>query len=113
MIVISDSSVVVSALISPKGSVASIFKEKSKLQFTAPSVLFEEIEKHYSKIAKASPLNNKELKAEIAFYKNRIEIIDVLEIPEKHLQTAFKIVAGVDFNDIYFVALNRYKGYKI
>jgi len=47
MIVITDSNIIVSALISSAGVVASIFKEKSNLQFIAPTQLLEEVNEHW------------------------------------------------------------------
>ena len=50
MIVIADSNIIISALITPQGAVSSIFKAKINLQFITVEYLFEEIETHFEKI---------------------------------------------------------------
>lgn len=50
MIVISDSNIIFSTIITPKGIIASILSEVTKIQLIAPSYLLEEIEKHSNKI---------------------------------------------------------------
>lgn len=64
MIVITDSNIIISALISPSGVVSSIFKEKSNFQFTAPDFLKDEIDFHWRKIEQHTPLSHNELKKE-------------------------------------------------
>ncbi len=51
MILIADSNIIVSALISPKGEIAKILKDKSNIQFIAPDYMFMEIEAHWDKKA--------------------------------------------------------------
>ena len=113
MIVITDSNILFSALISPNVAINKIPKSKSNLQFFAPSYLFEEVNNHFSKIEELSPLNSKQLKSEIILFKNRIKIIETKSIPKKFYLEAYEIVIDIDFDDVFFVALNRYKHYKI
>lgn len=113
MIVITDSNIIFSALITPNGTVAQILRAKSKLQFFAPSYLFEEVNRHLAKIEELSPLNRRQLKAEIRAFKESITIIETKDIPKKYYLEAYDIVIDIDFDDVFFVALNRYKHYKI
>ena len=46
MIVITDSNIIISALIKPNGIIAKVFKSKSQIQFYAPSFLKDEIYEH-------------------------------------------------------------------
>jgi len=62
MILITDSNILVSALIKPKGTTASILKQKSNLQFTAPDYIFEELKEHWNKVVASSDLTEKQLK---------------------------------------------------
>jgi len=113
MIVITDSNIIFSALITPNGTVAQILRAKSKLQFFAPSYLFEEVNNHLDKIEELSPLNRRQLKAEIKAYKEAITVIETKDIPKKYYLEAYDIVIDIDFDDVFFVALNRYTHYKI
>jgi predicted nucleic acid-binding protein len=113
MIVITDSNIIISALIKPNGVVAKVFKSKSQIQFYAPSFLKDEILEHFSKIVKLSGLTKKEIQIQLNYYFNRIKFIDISNIPKKYILDAFDIVSDIDPDDVFFVALNRYKKYQI
>jgi len=113
MIVIADSNIIISALINPVGSIATIFKEKSNIQFIAPDYLLEEVYEHWSKISKISSLSKKELIKELDFYKKRISFIEIEKIPKKHVVKSYDIVKDIDPDDFHFLALHLYKKHKI
>jgi len=113
MIVIADSNIIISALISPRGSIAYIFKEKSNIQFIAPDYLLEEVYEHWSKISKTSSLSRLELIKEFDFYKKRIVFTNVENIPKNHKLKAYEIVKDIDKYDTPFVSLYLYKKHKI
>jgi len=113
MIVIADSNIVISALISPTGSIASIFKEKSNIQFIAPDYLLVEVYEHWNKISKISPLSKKELVKEFDFYRKRISFVEIEKISNKYLNKAYEILKDIDPNDFYFLALYLYKKHKV
>ena len=101
MILITDSNLIISALITPNGAIASIIKAKHNFQFIAPDFVFEEIDEHWDKIKVLSLLSDKELKAELLFYRNLIKVYDQ------------KIVRDVDPEDVFFIALHLHTGHKI
>jgi len=113
MIAITDSNIIFSALINPKGKVSLIFKSKSNIQFIAPRYIIEEIKNHFDKILNFSTLEKKNLKNELEIILSRIAIIETSDIPRKHIFEAVRIVSDIDFDDVFFVALNRYKKHKI
>lgn len=113
MIVITDSNEIISALIKSKGVVASIFNSKSNLQFVAPEYIIVEIRSHYRKIENLSDLNKRQLKLEFESLLSKIKVVSLKEIPRKHIFEAYEIVKDIDIDDLFFVALNRYTGYKI
>jgi predicted nucleic acid-binding protein len=113
MIIIADSNIIFSALITPNGVVASIFSEKSNLQFLAPSFLFEELDSHIDKIVELSSLSKREIVEKIKSFKKRITLVDTLQIPKKYRTEAIDIVADIDVDDTSFVALNRYTRHKL
>ena len=113
MIVITDSNIIVSALIKPNGTVAKIFKAKSQLQFYAPSFLKTEISNHLDKIMTATNFSKKELQQELNYYFEKITFIDISNIPKKHIIDAYLVVSDIDADDVFFVALNFYKKHKL
>jgi len=113
MIIITDSNIIVSALISPNGSPASIFKEKSNLQFIAPDYMLEEVMNHWNIIVKYSLLSLRELFEELNYYKTRITFIKTKNIPSNIAKEAYKIVKDIDGDDADFVALHLYQKHKL
>lgn len=113
MILITDSNILISALITPNGVIASILKERSNLQFTAPDYIFEELAEHWQKVVELSELTEKQLKAELKFYKEKIKLSYVKDIPNKTLMNAFDLVKDIDEDDTFFIALHLHTGYKI
>lgn len=113
MIVITDSNLIVSALIAPNGVVSSIFKQKSKIQFLAPTFLKDEIFVHWNKIVYHTPLSEENLKTEWLFLQKRIKFIDVKDISDEIINKSFEIVRDIDPEDIFFVALHFYINHKI
>lgn len=113
MILVTDSNLIFSALISPNGIVASVFKEKSQLQFLAPDYLKEEVKFHWKKIATHTSLSIKELNEEWRFLQNRIKFIDAEVISDKIIDNAYEIVNDIDPKDILFVALHFYTKHKL
>jgi len=100
-------------LISPNGSVAFIFKEKSNLQFIAPEYLLEEVMNHWNIIVKYSSLSVRELFEELNFYKIRITFIETENIPKNIVKEAYKVVKDIDEDEADFVALHLYKKHKL
>ena len=112
MILITDSNLIVSALITPHGAIASIIKAKHNFQFIAPDFIFDEIDEHWDKIRALTSLSDKDLKAELAFYKNLIKVYEE-KITKKTLEKAQIIVQDIDPEDVFFVALHLHTGHKI
>lgn len=113
MIVITDSNQIISALMKPDGTIAKIFKDKGKIQFCAPDYIIVEIKNHFDKILKHRQGNKKQITDDFTFIINKIKVVKSADIPKKYIQEALEIVHDIDWDDFYFVALNRYKKYKI
>lgn len=113
MILITDSNVIFSALINPNGALADIFKSKKRIQFIAPAVLIDEIRNHFDRIAVFSSLPKKELQEELEAILSNIKVVENKDVPKKYFIEAVKIVADIDYDDAFFVALNLYKKHKI
>jgi predicted nucleic acid-binding protein len=69
MIIITDSNVVFSALITPNGTVAKIFKSKSSIQFIAPDFLLFEVKEHLPKIILLSGLTRSQVLSDLEHIK--------------------------------------------
>ncbi len=65
MIVITDSNIFFSALISPEGVVAKILSEKKRIQYLVPEYLLGEVDEHLERLAKYLNKTRKELKKEL------------------------------------------------
>ena len=113
MILITDSNIIFSALMNPNGSLSEIFKTKSRLQFIAPAVLIDEIRNHFDKIANFSSLPMNELREELEAILSKIKVVENNHVPKKYIVEAVKIVADIDYDDAFFVALHLYKKHKI
>src|SRR5690606_36337053 len=105
MIVITDSNIFISALITPQGAVASVLVEKNRIQFLVLDYVIEEVKNHAEKIANLAEKSKKQILSDFRKLINGIGIIDKDEIPQKDLVEARKIVKDIDIDDAYFVAL--------
>ena len=85
----------------------------SHLQFTAPDYIFEELKEHWQKVVECSDLTEKQLKEELKYYKTRIKLSYVSEIPTSTLLKAHALVDDIDEDDTFFIALHLHTGHKI
>jgi predicted nucleic acid-binding protein len=114
MIVIADSNIIISALITPKGAVAFVLNSKSNLQFLTVDYLFDEVELHFDRIVKLSGRSKKEVWADYQILKKKIKTVVLhTTIPQKYVNEAYYITLDVDGKDVFFIALQRYKKHKL
>lgn len=113
MVVIADSNVIFSALLTPKGTIAQILTSKSKIQFLVPDYLYEEIEEHLQMVADYTGKPTAEIKRNLKLLTVKITIVATDEVPMKCRQKAVEIVADIDKDDAPCIALHFYKKHKI
>jgi predicted nucleic acid-binding protein len=113
MIIITDSNLVISALITPNGTNATIFKSKSKLQFIAPDFLLLEVKEHLPKVVELSGLTKNQILLNLETLTQKIKFTNVSEIPNIDIINAYEIVKDIDEEDTFFVALHLFKKHKI
>src|SRR5690606_26409735 len=113
MIVITDSNIFISALITPRGAAASVLVEKNRIQFLVLDYVIEEVENHAEKIATLAEKSKRQILSDFRKLITEIGIIDKDEIPQKDLVEAKKIIKDIDIDDANFVALHLYKKHKI
>ena len=76
MIIIADSNIFMSALISPNGETASILAERKKIQYIVPDYLITEVTEHIPDIVKR--LKNQKTKRQLlADFKELLEGVTI------------------------------------
>ncbi len=113
MIVITDSNIFYSALISPLGTIAKILKEKRKIQFIAPNFMIEEIENYIPDIALYTHKSKREIYRNFEQILENVKVLEVSKISKKIIEKSMEIVKEVDSDDLFFVALHFETGHKI
>ena len=122
MIIIADSNIFISALLAPKGGIATILAERKRLQFVVPDYLIEEVNEHIPNLAKRletkSNQSSKKIRQKLlADFKKLLEgvkIVDVdNEVKKENAAKALEIVNDVDVNDLPFIALHLEIKHKI
>lgn len=114
MIVISDSNILFSALITPNGTIHSIIKAKKKVKIIAPTYLLDELYEHFDDLLINTPFHTRsELNTQIKILKNLIEFVDIENISINNRQKAYYLVKDIDLDDLFFVALALHKNCKL
>ncbi len=88
MIIIADSNIFMSALISPNGFVANILAERKKIQYIVPDYLIKEVTEHITDIVPRLK-NNKTKKQLLAEFKQLLEGITIVNIKKKLVKILF------------------------
>ena len=115
MIIIADSNIFMSALISPNGETASILAERKKIQYIVPDYLITEVTEHIPDIVKRLK-NQKTKKQLLSDFKELLEgiiIVNEKDVEKTNASKAKKIVAEVDPDDYPFIALHLQVNHKI
>lgn len=113
MIVITDSNILFSALLTPKGIIAEILNTEQQIQFLAPNFLIEEVKNHLQKISKYRKVQPAKILQELNKLLQNVDIIDVAKIPKSCVVDALEIVKDIDPDDVFFVALHLFVKHKI
>lgn len=109
MLLISDTNIIYSAILTPTGIICKIILSKKKFKIIAPSFLKLEVKKHTKKLLEFTGLSEKQLNAILKELYTNIEFVDTAEIPKSYTQKAYELVKDVDINDLEFVELALYK----
>jgi len=109
MKIIVDTSIFMSALISPKGIYAELLLNPIfKFEKYSSYYLVVEIFKHKDKILKYSKLTEIELLEQVYNLLKNITLINENQIPKDIWQKSFELTKDVDENDTAFVALTEF-----
>lgn len=116
MIIIADSNIFMSALISPNGFVANILAERKKIQYIVPDYLIKEVTEHITDIVPRLK-NNKTKKQLLDEFKQLLEGITIVnvkkEVSKDLILKAEEITKDIDYNDYPFIALHLEIKHKI
>lgn len=114
MNLIVDTNIIISALITPTGTLNKlIIKDMYKVRLFAPSFLLEEIENKKVKIQKLTKLTIRDINILADILLRRITFLDNSLIKEQYKKKAYRIVHDIDPKDYIFVALSYQTGFKI
>ena len=109
MNLIVDSNLIISALISPNGTIARlIFNKLSSFTLFAPHYLLIEVNSKKAKILSKTAYTETEFIELLQILIDRIEFVDEELIPTNIWQEAYQLTNDVDEKDTVFVALAKY-----
>ena len=112
MIVIADTNIFYSALITPTGTIAKILDERKKIQYFIPDYLIGEVKEHlpdiqrYLEKFRQVKKSKQQLMAEFALLLEGITIIPISKIKKEYVNKALGIVKDIDEKDYPFIALH-------
>ena len=114
MKVVVDTSIFMSALISPKGIYAELLMNPIfRFEKYSTYYLVVEIFKHKDKILKYSKLTESELIEQVYNLLKNVTLINENQIPKEIWVKSFELTKDVDENDTAFVALTEFSESKL
>jgi len=114
MKVVVDTSIFMSALISPKGIYAELLMNPVfRFEKYSSYYLVVEIFKHKDKILKYSKLTESELIEQVYNLLKNVTLINENQIPKEIWEKSFELTKDVDENDTAFVALTEFSESKL
>ena len=113
MIIIADSNIFMSALVSPTGLTASILAERRKIQYIVPDYLLEEIEEHLSDIVTITKKTKNQIKTTFSSLLMGLTILTSENISKEVLIEADFLTKDIDEDDIPFIAFHLQYKHKI
>lgn len=107
--IIVDTNIIFSFLLNTRSSIGDLlFNEEGVFEFYSNEYMLYEIRKHWAKLKKISKLSDSELETAYDKLLARLTFINEALIPKSTWLQSEKIVAGIDPDDIDFVALTKY-----
>lgn len=106
MNLIIDTNIVFSTLLNPNSSIGdNLLNYQDSIQFYAPELLIEEIDRYSDKIERYSKLNQTQLTICKSLLLNAIQFVSEELISEDSWSTAYHLTKDIDEDDTPFVAL--------
>ena len=107
MIVVVDTNIVFSGILSPNGIISDFLLNSSdEFEFYSPSGITEELDNHHQKMIKLSGLSEKDISSLKRMILKKIELIDLSSIRYESWKQAIELTKDVDEYDSPFIALS-------
>jgi predicted nucleic acid-binding protein len=104
--VVVDANILVSALFSPEGPIAStLFDARGRVELLSPELLLEELELHAERIARHKGADVRSIRSAIARLAELIRVVPLSTIPLIAREQADTLVRRIDPKDVTYVAL--------
>ena len=101
MRIVIDTNIVFSAILNTQGKLSRIILQpKSRLNFYTTNFLYQELNKHKTKLISLSKYSESEFQRAFDLITQRIKIINFDLIPKKDFETAYDLTYNIDENDI-------------
>ena len=114
MNLIVDTNIIISALITPEGTIADlIFNKPDKSILVSPRFMFDELQEKNKKILKITGYSEKSFSELLYLIRKNIEFIDDNLITSENLEKAYQLVQDIDKKDLLFVAFSLQTGFAI
>ncbi len=107
MILVVDTNIVFSGILSPEGTISDLLLNSGdSFTYYAPSAIIDELDKHHKKLVKLSGLSDSEIRFLRRILLRKIELIDLESIRSTTWKNAFELTGDVDEFDAPFIALS-------
>lgn len=107
MILVVDTNIVFSGILSPEGTISDLLLNSTdSFTFYAPSAIIDELDKHHKKLVKISGLSDSEIQFLRRMLLRKIELIDLESIRSTTWENALELTGNVDEFDAPFIALS-------
>ena len=113
MIVIVDTNIFYSALLSENSKAYKIIHQKSKIQLISTDFVLDEIKNHISEVALYLKISDRKVKIMFNQLTENMIIFESRDITRKNVLKAKEIVKDIDEDDAMFVALHLQKNHRI
>lgn len=111
MIIVVDTNIIISALITPNGRLAEVLTyQNAPIKRVSSYYLITELSRHFEKIVKQSKREAVRVNEDLHTYLHFITLYDETVILPEHWQEADRLTKDIDGDDILFIALTLQTG---
>jgi len=109
MKIVVDTNIIFSALLNSNGTIGDLlFNSDKQFDFYSCTYMRNEIQNHWERLKKISKLSEEDLQVSYTQVLSKLNFINEEIIPGETWITSEKMTAGIDIDDIDFVALAKF-----